>query len=129
MSRAVLLQIVLYVICAGVATGVDMLLLYVLTEFWSLHYQASAMCGYFAGMVTNYSLNKRYTFNNTSTAYVHQFAIFSLVAGVGLVLNQGVLFLCVEYLGLWYMYAKVCAVGFVALWSFVGHRTFTFRAG
>jgi putative flippase GtrA len=115
-----------YVICAGVATLVDMGLLYVLTEYLELWYLYSAALSYLAGMVTNFTLNKTYNFRNRSRRIAPQFGLFAGVALVGLVLNQVILYLLVSLVGIWYMYGKVITVCIVLLWSFSGHKRFTF---
>ena len=115
-----------YVICAGVATLVDMGLLYLLTEYMELWYLYSAAVSYVAGMVTNFTLNKTYNFRNRSRRIGPQFGLFAGVAFIGLVLNQIILYLLVSMAGLWYMYAKVLTVCLVLLWSFYGHKRFTF---
>jgi putative flippase GtrA len=115
-----------YVIFAGIATVVDMSVLFVMTSVFSVHYLISAVFGYLAGMVTNYTLNKKHTFQNTSTRIPFQFGVFSLIASVGLILNQVTMFVFVEFVGAGYLIAKVIAVGFVAVWSFWGHKKFTF---
>ena len=55
-----------YVIFAGIATIVDIGLLYLLTAFIGLHYLLSAALSYTCGMITNYSLNKVFNFKNKS---------------------------------------------------------------
>ncbi len=77
-------------------------------------------------MVVNFALNKRHTFANTSKRIPLQFLIFSMVAFVGLILNQLILFGQVEYLYVEPLYAKLVAVGVVLFWNFYGHRRFTF---
>lgn len=116
----------IYAFFAGVATVIDMGVLYVLTSMMGMHYLISAVWGYGAGMLTNYSLNKVYTFKNTSTRYALQMGIFILVALVGLALNQIIMYALVEFGSAHYLVAKVVAVGVVALWSFWGHKRFTF---
>ena len=115
-----------YVICAGVATLVDMGLLYLLTEYMELWYLYSAAVSYIAGMVINFTLNKTYNFRNRSRRIAPQFGLFAGVAFIGLVLNQIILYLLVSMAGLWYIYAKVLTVCLVLLWSFYGHKRFTF---
>jgi len=105
---------------------VDMGVLVLLTSVVGIHYFVSAAAGYCCGMVTNYTLNKIYTFKNTSTRIGLQASVFALVALVGLGLNQLIIWSLVEFGGVYYLLAKVVAVGVVALWSFWGHKRFTF---
>lgn len=124
--RTLIRHFLRYVACGGTAAVVDIGLLYVFTSIVGIYYLVSAVISYLFGMVTNYTLNKVYTFENKSTRIGTQFLIFSIIAGVGLLLNQLFLLLFVEYVGLWYLYAKVVTVGIVLMWNFVAHRYVTF---
>ena len=115
-----------YVVCAGIATLIDMGLLYLFTEYMGLWYFYSAALSYMAGMITNFILNKNYNFKNKSRRIAPQFGLFVGVALIGLVLNQAILYILVSLVGMWYMYAKVMTVCLVLLWSFYGHKRFTF---
>ena len=116
-----------YVIFAGIATLVDLSLLYSLTEFGNVWYFHSAIIGYSAGMIVNYVLNKYFNFKNYSKRIVSQFGIFTAVAMVGLGLNQLIIYLLVEFADVWYMAAKIIAIGIVMFWSFFGHKQLTFK--
>jgi putative flippase GtrA len=115
-----------YVFFAGIATLVDIGLLYLFTEYLELWYLYSAALSYLTGMVINYTLNKNYNFRNRSNRIASQFGIFAGVALIGLALNQIILYLFVSILGIWYIFAKVITVCIVLMWSFYGHKRFTF---
>ncbi len=119
-------QFFVYAVFAGAATVVDMGLLSVLTAGAGLHYFWAAGLGYCAGMATNFSLNKVFTFNNTSTRVATQAGVFVAVALVGLVINQAVITALVEGTNAHVLIAKLIAVTVVAVWSFWGHKHFTF---
>jgi len=116
-----------YVIFAGFATLVDLCLLYSLTEFLHVWYFYSATFSYFVGMLTNYSLNKYLNFRNRSKQITLQFGLFATVALIGLGLNQLILYTLVEFINLWYMFAKFIAIFIVMFWSFYGHKKLTFN--
>ena len=115
-----------YVLFAGIATIVDLGLLFVLTEFVNLHYLTSAALSYMFGMTTNYSLNKLFNFRNKSKRIILQFGLFIFVALIGLILNQLILWFLVESFKIWYMSAKLVSILIVMLWSFWGHKNITF---
>lgn len=119
-------QMLGYVLCGGTATIADVGVFYLLATYAGMHYLYANIVAYGVGMVVNFALNKRYTFSNTSTRVPLQFFVFSLVAFVGLLLNQAVLYVLVEYVHLAPLYAKLFAVGAVLCWNFYGHRRFTF---
>lgn len=115
-----------YVFFAGIAALVDLGLLFSLTEFIGFHYLISAALSYTCGMITNYSLNKVFTFKNKNKKIVQQFGLFVFVALIGLGLNQLILWLLVEFVGLWYMLAKLISISIVMFWNFYGHKKITF---
>jgi putative flippase GtrA len=119
-----------YVLFAGIATIVDMGLLFLLTEYafqFNYDYLIAAIISYLCGMITNYSLNKNITFKNTSKRIAPQFGVFSIVALIGLGLNELILWFFTEFTFLTYLYSKVLSVGLVMIWSYFGHKKFTFR--
>jgi putative flippase GtrA len=116
-----------YLFLAGIATIVDFIVLYSLTEYMHVWYFISSALAYFSGMITNFTLNKIFNFANRSKKIVQQFSIFATVALVGLGINQLIIYSLVEYLGFWYMYAKFISVVIVMLYSFIGHKELTFK--
>ncbi len=116
-----------YVVFAGIATLVDLGLLYLLTEFLDVWYFYSAAIAYLCGMLTNFSLNKYLNFRNKSKKIIPQFGLFAIVALVGLGLNQLILYLLVEFAAIQYMAAKIIAIFIVMFWSFLGHKKLTFK--
>lgn len=101
---------------------VDFIVLYSLTEYAHVWYFISSALAYLFGMITNFTLNKISNFANKSKKIVQQFSVFALVALVGLGLNQLIVYLLVEYSGLWYMYAKVISVMIIMIYSFLGYK-------
>ncbi len=119
-----------YVLFAGIATIVDMGLLFLLTEYafqFNYDYLISAIISYLCGMITNYTLNKYITFKNTSKRIAPQFGVFSIVALIGLGLNELILWFFTEFTFLTYIYSKLLSVVIVMLWSYLGHKKFTFK--
>ena len=117
----------LYIFFAGIATLVDLGGLYLLTNFVGLWYFYSAIFSFAAGMIVNYVLNKFFNFKNHSRQIARQFGLFMIVALIGLIFNQLIIYMAVEYFHVWYIFAKFISVFLVFFWSFYGHRHLTFR--
>jgi len=107
-----------YTVIAGIATLVDLALLFFFTEFLGVWYIFSATISYSFAIVTNYSLNKIYNFKNSSRQIAKQFSLFILVALVGLVLNLTLVFVMVEFLSIWYMFSRIISAFIVVAWSY-----------
>lgn len=116
-----------YNLFAGISTLLDLILIYILTEFFGVWYIYSVTLGYMAGVSLNYILNKYLNFKNKSRKIVLQFGLFISIALVGLLLNQIIIYILVESLGIWYIFAKIIAVLLVMFWNFTRHKKWTFR--
>jgi putative flippase GtrA len=74
--------------------------------------------GFSVAVVSNFFLNKWWTFEDAGQDYLSQFLTFTTVAIVGLVINQGILYLLHEKVKLNFYFAKLLAIGAVTLWNF-----------
>jgi len=115
-----------YVFFAGFAALIDLGVLYFLTETIKLWYFYSAGASYILGMIINYALNKYFNFANKSKRTIIQFTLFFSVALTGLILNQLIIYVIVEFTGLHYLTAKIISLIIVMFWSFYGHKKITF---
>jgi putative flippase GtrA len=108
------------------AAAVHYSLLVGLVELAAVAAVPAALCGYVAGGLVSYRLNRRHTFGSERP---HQEAVwrFVLVAGVGFLLTYGLMSLFVDRLHLPYLPAQVVTTGMVMLWSFTANRLWTFR--
>jgi len=116
-----------YVFFAGIATLVDLSILYILTNIFNIFYFYSAILSYICGGIVNFILNKKYAFKNKSKRILSQVSIFYGIAFIGLGINQLVLYLLVEIGHVWYIYAKFVSIFIVLIWNFTGHKHVTFR--
>lgn len=114
-----------YCIVGGTAAVVDFGILAILKEVFNVHYLVAATLSFILAALTNYSLNRRWTFRSDGQKR-RQIPIFFTVATLGLLLNNGMMYIGVEFLALWYIWAKVIATGVVLMWNFLGNKYFTF---
>lgn len=74
--------------------------------------------GFSVAVVSNFILNKWWTFHNTEPNYAPQFLTFVAVAVGGLIINQLILYFLHEKVKLNFYFAKLLAIGVVTLWNF-----------
>lgn len=117
----------LYVICGGIATLVDIASLYFFTDILEIYYLISVVLAFPLGVLTNYALNKYFNFRNFSSEHFQQLTKFTLVALGGLLLNVIIIYISVEFFGLWYIFSKCVAAGLVLFYSYLMHRYWTFN--
>lgn len=116
-----------YCLVGGTATIVDFGLLYILTEYAGFWYMFSASISFIGGAITNYLLNRAWTFKNNDKRIARQLAIFLIIAVIGIFINNTILYIGVEFFGLWYMLAKAFSTAITLNWNFLGHKYLTFK--
>lgn len=116
-----------YMTIGFLALFLDLACVYFFTEFFALHYLISVALAFTLAAILNYILQKMITFRNSSKKYLKQFLAFFLIGLVGLAINLSVVYLGVEYVGLWYMTAKLVATVLAFFWNFSANKLLTFR--
>lgn len=126
------LKLVKYLAVGVVGTLADWSVFAVLLSILDVNYLVAPIISYSVGTVINYILNRRFTFNNTYKKVHYQFASFLIIALIGLVIQELVIYGMVEYVfsndaDRWAFAAKVVAtfVGFA--WTFVANKRITFK--
>lgn len=97
---------------------VDFAITYLFKEKLRFNKYVANGLGFSVAVVSNFILNKWWTFENTKQDYIPQFFTFTLVAIGGLAINQLILYLLHEKVKLNFYFAKLLAIGAVTLWNF-----------
>lgn len=119
-------QAMRYFFYAGFGTALDASILYILTHYFSFWYIFSNTAGYIAGLITVFLPSKYATFQDDGRTG-RQFIKFTIVALIGLAINNFVVWFCVEYFGWWFMFGKLLAIWFSFVWNFFGHKHISFK--
>lgn len=82
--------------------------------------------GFLCAVVSNYILNRVWTFESQDPEVAMQFSKFLGASIIGLALNNGIIYLLNERLGINFYAAKLVATGVVTIWNFWANYTFTF---
>jgi len=116
-----------YLVASVVALAADASLYLGLIRFFGLHYLAAAPVGYVVGVLIIYFLSTRWVFSNRRLMSARrEFLIFVSIGGIGLALNQGVIFFCVEKLFTSYELAKLASAAIVFGFNFSGRKLLLF---
>jgi putative flippase GtrA len=120
-------QFVRYAGVGALATGFHYLTLVAAVELGGASPVLAAMCGFLVGGSISYGLNRSWTFGSDRA---HEAAVprFAIVAFIGFLLTGAFMALLTGRLGLHYLLAQVTTTGLVVIWTFLGHRHWTFRA-
>lgn len=126
-SENTLIQFFRFCVVGTVATVVDMGGFYILNENFGIHYLVSNIFSFICGLLTNFMLSYIWVFTKKGESKkVYDFTLFSVIGLIGLGFNSTIIFVLVEFLRMWEMYAKAIATGVVLFWNFFARKRFVF---
>ena len=127
LQNETLIQLLKYGVVGGIAFIVDYGLLLFLTEVCGFHHLVSAAISFIAGLAVNYILSQRYVFTEKRFSdWRIEFLIFSIIGVVGLGLNELIIYLLTDILGIHYMLGKLTSTVIVFLWNFIARKVLVF---
>ena len=116
-----------YLIASAAALAVDAGVYVALIRVGGVHYLAAAPAGFALGIATIYVLSTRWVFRKRRLASVRsEFLIFTLIGLAGLLVNQLVIYVCVDKLSTSYELAKLASAAIVFGFNFVGRKLVLF---
>lgn len=110
--------------CSGLI--IDFSVTWLFKEKLKIHKYISSSLGFVVATGTNYLLNRYWTFDSHDPASIIQFGKFFIVAIVGLVLSNAIIYLLHDRMKFNFYLAKACAIGIVSLWNFFANYLYTF---
>ena len=121
-------QLARYVISGGTAATVNLILLYVLTDYLAIWYLFSTMLAYVISFFVSFSLQKFWTFRDSRKDQINrQLVIYACIAGFGLGFNVLLMYFLVDIFHIWYMFSQII-VGFIlAFCNFLFYKFFVFN--
>ena len=118
-------QVIKFGIVGVISTLLDYGLMVLFTEVFSVHYLLSSTLSYAISLVFNYLASMKYVFHSKEgMSRAKEFILFTVLCLMGMGLNQLVLWLIVERLGIDYRISKILATGVVMVWNFVTRKIF-----
>lgn len=116
-----------YSIVGVIGTFLDLAALYLLVEYGRMEVIPASVVSFLLAVVNNFIFNKIWTFQNKSTNYRKLFIKFLIVSIVGLLLTITCMYIFVNLIKIWYMFAKALTSLVVLIWNFLGNKFWTFR--
>lgn len=118
-------QLIKFGIVGVISTLLDYGLMVLFTEVFGIYYLLSSTLSYAVSLVFNYAASMKYVFRGKEDMNkVKEFVIFTVLCLMGMGLNQLVLWLIVEKIGISYMISKIFATAVVMVWNFVTRKLF-----
>lgn len=127
-KQYVSLETLRFVISGGTVALTELSLLYVFTDVFHIWYLFSLIIAFSCSFVLSFLLQKFWTFKNKATDKVHfQAVVYLLVALMNLVLNACLLYILVQFVGVWYLLAQAVISAVIAIWSFLIYKFLIFK--
>jgi len=121
-------KFVRYLFVGGTATALDFGLLFLLVKQFGVQWFPAAAASFVAAVGLNYVLCVSMVFDSgVRFSRRHEVLLVFVVSAVGLMLNQSVLYACIEIFGWTLFPAKVLATVLVLFWNFFGRHGFVFK--
>jgi putative flippase GtrA len=113
---------------SGICLLVDIGALFVLTEYVGINYLISTFIGYSLGLILNYILSVTWVFKTKRlTNRPMEFGIFVIIGLIGLAINQGIMWLCTDLIGLYFMLSRLISAGIGYTWKFFVRKYILFH--
>ncbi|MEK7604886.1 MAG: GtrA family protein [Patescibacteria group bacterium] len=117
-----------YLMSGTAAAASNLAIVFILVHFGRVYYLHASVIAFVLSMVVSFSLQKFWTFQDKPIYDVQpQFVRYSMVVFCNLILNTVVMYLLIEKIGLWYLFAQVLATGTVAVVGYFAYQHFVFR--
>ena len=96
-----------------------------LTEALKINYLISSGCSFSVSVIVNYILSIKFVFDADRDANkVKQFLVFLFFSIGGLIINQIVMWVAVDLLGIFYMISKIGATAIVMVYNLITRKLF-----
>jgi len=120
-------NIVRYFVVGGVCALVDLGILMLFAQVLGYPYLRVSAASFLIATLLNYFLSVRFVFVSGLRFHKRwEVVLVFVVSAVGLGLNQLILALCVEQVGLNLFFSKVTATGCVFFWNYFARRVLVF---
>jgi putative flippase GtrA len=106
---------------------VDFSVTYCFKEFAKVSKYIANSIGFCTAVVTNYLLNRYWTFGAGNQDVFIQFGTFVAVSLIGLLINNMIIYLLNEKLKINFYISKLAAIFVVIFWNFFVNYYYTFR--
>ena len=118
-------QVIKFGIVGGSAFVIDYGLMIFLTEVVCINYLISNGIAFSASVIFNYIMSVKWVFDvKQNKSKTNQFFVFVLLSLVGLGINQLIMWISVEKIGVYYLLSKIYATIIVMIYNFITRKMF-----
>lgn len=122
-TNNLLMQFIRYFFVGGIAAGVNIGLLFILTEICNINYVISNVIAFIFGLIVNYYLSKKIVFtNDNSINKVFEFIMYAIIGVVGLGIDTLMLWIFTDKFKIYYMLSKIISTIITFVWNFIARK-------
>jgi putative flippase GtrA len=123
------MKFIKYFFVGGIAALVDFLIFALFVKVLEQPWFISGITGFVLATLVNYLLSIRHVFTSGARFKKHkEIMLVFFVSFIGLIVNQLILWQCIDFLLLDPLIAKVTATGIVFFWNYAARNHFIFKA-
>jgi len=122
-----LVQVILFLVVGVVSAIFDLLLFILLSDYFKIDYLIASFGSTCLAILFNYYLSKKWVFSSGKHSSRMEFTAFMVFSGIGVVLNQILIWLFVEHVLLDPKLSKIIAIGIVSVFNFITKKLFVFK--
>jgi len=128
MNKKSFYEFIKFSIVGIVNTFVNLLVLFILTEFFGVYYLISAVFAFLAAVTNSFILNKIWTFNYKLKNNLHiKYTQFLIVSVIAFFVNLWILYFFTEYLHFYYLLSQIIGIVCNLIINFLGNKLWTFK--
>lgn len=105
----------------------DLILLYIFTDWLHLYYLFAAGLAFLVAVSVNYLISRRVVFKGTKRGQTAGYVYFIIIAGAGLMFVTGGMYVLVEWLGVYYVWARILVASVTGVWNYLMNLFFNFK--
>lgn len=124
-KNKLLLQIFKFIVVGGTATVIDFVVLFILKEFIGLNEIVANTISFTVSVIYNYIASVKWVFDvDQDKSKSKQFITFIIFSIIGLLINNLILWICIDKLSIYYLIGKAIATGIVMVFNFITRKMF-----
>lgn len=125
-NKELILKFVRFGIVGFSGIFVDFGVTYLFKEKFRISKYISNSAGFLMATISNYFLNRYWTFQSQDPKAFEQFGKFFAIALIGLIFNNLIIYILNDKLKINFYLSKVFAIAAVSLWNFFANYIYTF---
>lgn len=118
-------QIIRFAVVGGSAFVIDYGILFVLNSFFGVNHLVASTISFSISVIYNYILSTVWVFDvNEEQSKTEQLTVFMVLSIIGLGINELIMWICVDNLGMLVMVGKIVATAVVMVYNFITRKIY-----